>query len=75
MSIDEHKNVTIFDRPYPKEKQAEGIAISEAVATGKCNVCAYLQTCESDRAFVFPSLAWCQCRKRQILKEWQKDGL
>lgn len=66
-------HITMFDRPYPVEKQAEGIAISEAVATGKCNSCGFLRQCESDDRFQFPPLAWCQQRKWQILKEWRAE--
>lgn len=63
-------NITIFDQPYPKDKQAEGLAISIAVATGKCNDCEFLKQCENDRAFQFPPQAWCQQQKQRILKEW-----
>lgn len=51
------KHITIFDREYSQEKQAEGLAISEAVATGKCNECGYLNQCESNRGFRFPVFA------------------
>lgn len=37
------QHITVFDMAYQKEKQAEGLAISEAVATGKCNECGLLQ--------------------------------
>ena len=60
------KHITIFDREYSQEKQAEGLAISEAVATGKCNECGYLNQCESNRGFRF------QKRKHQILKSWEE---
>ena len=30
------KHITMFDRPYPAEKQAEGIAISQAIVGGHC---------------------------------------
>lgn len=65
------QHVTMFDRKYSQEKQAEGIAISEAVAFGKCDECCHLKRCESDRAFHFPETSWCQHRKREILKEWR----
>jgi len=66
-----YTNFTMFDRQYPKEKQAEGLAISYAVASGKCNDCRFLKQCESDRNFAFPDEAYCQKRKREILKEWK----
>lgn len=65
------KHITIFDRAYPREKQAEGLAISEAVASGKCDKCAFLKQCARDRNFEFPVFAWCQQRKHQILKIWE----
>ena len=37
------KHITIFDRAYPREKQVEGLAISEAVASGKCDKCAHFR--------------------------------
>lgn len=55
---------------YPKDKQAEGLAISQAIAIGKCNECRFLKQCESDRNFTFPADAYCQKRKQEILKEW-----
>lgn len=66
-----YNHITIFDQPYPEDKQAEGIAVSEAVATGRCNACGYLRQCERDQSFKPPVLAWCQQRKLQILKEWK----
>lgn len=63
-----NQHITMFDRAYTKEKQAEGIAISEAVAFGKCDDCGFLKECESNRNFQFPPTAWCQKRKRQILE-------
>lgn len=64
------QHITVFDMAYPEEKQAEGLAISEAVATGKCNECGFLKQCESDRFFEFPSSAYCQKRKHEILEAW-----
>ena len=66
-----YKHITMFDQLYPKEKQAEGIAISEAVLTGKCNECGFLNQCKSNGNFQFPLFAWCQQRKRNILKDWR----
>lgn len=65
-----YTNFTMFDRQYPKDKQAEGLAISQAIAIGKCNECRFLKQCESDRNFTFPADAYCQKRKQEILKEW-----
>lgn len=66
-----YNHITIFDQPYPEDKQAEGIAVSEAVATGRCHACGYLRQCERDQSFKPPVLAWCQQRKSQILKGWK----
>ena len=64
-------NVTIFDRPYPADKQAEGMAVQWAVVSGACDKCQYLKRCESDAAFVFPAMAACMVRKNEILQEME----
>lgn len=67
-------HITTFDRQYPMEKQAEGLAVSEAVAGGYCSSCGFLKICESDVSFQFPVFAWCSRRKAEILKEWKERG-
>lgn len=64
-------NATIFDRPYPADKQAEGMAVQWAVVSGACDKCKYLKRCENDAAFVFPSAADCMVRKNKILQEME----
>ena len=66
------KHFTIFDRAYPREQQAEAIAVSEAVARGKCNNCAFHHQCYRSFNFEFPVFAWCQQRKHQILRSWEE---
>lgn len=66
-------SITVFDKVYSKEKQAEGLAVSEAVAFGKCGECGFLKQCEDNRDFRFPVFAWCQQRKQQILREMGGD--
>lgn len=63
------KHIIMFDCAYPKEKQAEGIAVAEAVANGKCNKCRFLRQCESSENFHPPVSAWCMKRKTDILKK------
>lgn len=65
-------HVTIFDREYPPDVQAEGIAVQEAVAEGHCNSCTFIARCESDNTFRPPFFAWCQARKQEILKSMGK---
>ncbi len=65
------KHITIFDRAYPREKQAEGLAVSEAIVNGQCRKCAFLKECSADKNFEFPVFAWCHQRKHQILKSWE----
>ncbi len=67
----EWKRITIFDRPYPIEKQAEGIAVSQAVVEGHCNNCQFLKKCSTDYSFKLPAFAWCSLRKREILDGWK----
>ena len=63
-------NITIFDRPYSKEKQAEGIAISQSVLFGACDKCDWYKRCSTDETFFFPEDADCMKRKKSILREW-----
>lgn len=55
------------------EKQAEGLAISQAVLCGHCNKCPSLKRCESDTTFFPGPFAWCMVRKREILRNWRKN--
>ena len=73
--MENYKHITLFDREYPAEVQAEGIAVSEAVAKGHCNNCSFLNVCSTNDRFRPPIFAWCTQRKHEILKEWQvRDG-
>ena len=47
------KHITMFDRPYPAEKQAEGIAISQAIVGGHCIQCGFYKKCTTDNRFKF----------------------
>ena len=67
-------NVTMFDRPYPTEKQAEGIAVFSAVMSGECNKCLSLAECSTNDHFRFPEDAFCMKRKDVILRGWAEDG-
>lgn len=73
--MSDYKLVTIFDRPYSAEKQAEGIAVSEAVASGVCDKCRYLHQCSTDRTFIPPSIAWCMRRKAVIIEDMIRGAL
>lgn len=64
-------HITTFDRKYPKDVQAEGIAVQEAVAEGQCNFCGFLTICENNDSFRPPFFTWCQARKKEILKSWE----
>ena len=66
------KHVTIFDQPYPDDKQFEGLGVSWAFVSGACNKCGYLKKCENDDSFVFPDDAPCMGRKRDLMKEAQQ---
>lgn len=68
------KHITMFDRPYPADKQAEGLAISQAIVGGHCDKCGFLQQCSTQGgAFRFPVFAWCMRRKAEILADMQKE--
>lgn len=65
-------HVTIFDREYPLEVQAEGIAVSQAVATGACYQCEFFARCSTDDSFKIPLSAWCSNKKIEILAKLEK---
>ena len=60
--------ITIFDRPYPKDKQMEGIAISQAVVSGDCFKCPYYKQCSSDETFRPTPDTACMKRKKKLLE-------
>lgn len=70
--MSEWQHITIFDREYPADKQAEGMAIHQAVATGACDKCGFLQKCSTDDSFKPPVFAWCQRKKAEILAKWKE---
>lgn len=70
MDLKGYQNVVIFDRDYPKEKQAETIAMAHAVVYGHCERCGFLKTCAQNYKFQPPEFAWCKQEKQRIL-----DGL
>lgn len=51
MSWKSYTHVTMFDRPYPPEKQAEGLAISQAIVGGHCETCGFLPQCSHPKGF------------------------
>lgn len=61
--------ITIFDKQYPDEKNAEGLAISWAVNSGACDRCRWLVDCENDDSFRFPKEAPCMKKKAEWLNE------
>ena len=69
----EWKHITILDRPYPKEKQAEALVVQMAVVEGYCDKCGFLPKCCSDIGFKPPVFAWCSQQKNRILKEWETE--
>lgn len=53
-----------------EEKQAEGLAISQAIVYGHCDKCGFLPQCSTQgEAFQFPVFAWCMRRKEEILRD------
>lgn len=66
--------VTLFDKLYPADKQAEGQAVSWAVASGACNKCPLLWRCEIDERFTPPAKAACMKKKAEILAGMKGGG-
>lgn len=67
-------NILIFDKPYPKDKQAEGMAINWCILNKKCDACPDLMRCQFDPDFELPKYSACMIRKRKILREWEADN-
>ena len=67
------KHVAMFDRPYPEDKQAEGLAIYQAVVEGHCDKCGFFSQCSTQDDFKFPEFAWCMRRKTEILANARKE--
>ena len=63
----------MFDRQYSPEKQAEGLAISQAIVYGHCDKCGFLSQCSTQDDFKFPVFAWCMQRKAEILADMRKE--
>ena len=68
------KHITKKKKKKPAEKQAEGIAISQAIVGGHCIECGFYKKCTTDNRFKFPVFAWCMRRKAEIMADWKKDG-
>ena len=66
------KHITMFDRPYPADKQAEGLAIHQAIVEGHCDTCGFLPQCSTQDDFKFPVFAWCMQRKAEILADMRR---
>lgn len=64
-----HTVVTVFDHAYPAETQAEGQAVSWAVATGACDKCRHLAVCSASDGITWrpPVTAACMVRKAELL--------
>lgn len=72
MNLEGYTNVQIFDREYPTDVQAEGMAVNNAVIFGHCDKCAFLKTCSTNDNFKPPVFAWCFQEKKRILANWEK---
>lgn len=70
--MSDYTHITVFDREYPMDVQAEGIAVSQAVVSGACDKCGFLARCSTDDKFQPPVFAWCSKRKAEILVDWNK---
>lgn len=71
---DKWKHVTVFDKAYPPEVLAEGLAVNEAVVLGECDKCEFLKQCLLDNTFRPPVFAWCSRRKAELLAAQRCGG-
>lgn len=59
-------HITLFDRPYPRGRQTEAIAVSRAFISGECLKCPYHKRCSTDDEFSFPDDAACMKIKKKL---------
>lgn len=64
----------VFDKECEEDKTAEGYAVYDAMITGKCNQCRFLDLCKSGKITVFSPDCWCMKRKKEILDDWRKKN-
>lgn len=70
-----NKHFVVFDGgPYSLEKQAEGIAVNQAVIYGHCDNCSFLKKCATDTTFRPPFFAWCARKKAEIIASLKTGG-
>ena len=69
--MSDYKHIVIFDRPLPLEKQAEDVAVNEAVVDGHCVRCGFYGQCLTQINFRPPLSSYCMRRKAEIIKEWR----
>ena len=58
------KHITMFDRQYTPEKQAEGLAISQAIVYGHCDKCGFLSQCSTSGVCVAKQKSLQICGRR-----------
>ena len=66
-------HINFFDRPYPFEKQMEGLAISQAMVSGACFKCRYYAQCSTDETFSFPPDTLCMKRKKDLMDQHETE--
>lgn len=65
-------DITLFDRPYPRDKQIEAIAIHQSVVTGECFKCQDYKVCSAGGTFKFSLDNPCMKRKKELLEVAQE---
>lgn len=65
--MDDMTLITVFGRPYSADKQAEGQAVSWAVANMLCFKCEHYFRCSTDTKFVPPENTFCMRKKAELL--------
>ena len=73
MGVNKHF-VVFYGGPYSLEKQAEGIAVNQAVIYGYCEKCGCLKRCASDTTFHPPFFTWCMRKKAEIIASLKTGG-
>ena len=67
------KHITMFDRQYTPEKQAEDWQSLRPSCLGIVTSAPFATMLDTGAEFTFPAVAWCMHRKAEILADMQKE--
>lgn len=71
MSCKSYTHIAMFDRPYPPEKQAEGLAISQAIVDGHCETCGFCRSAPPKRILSSRCSPGVCGGRRRLWRKWR----